>query len=141
MSDYKSPLTPVKASNTEVFQFLGNFNNFENLMPKEQVTNWQSTEDSCSFTVQGMGELGLMISEKIPESKIVIVPDAGKPLPIKFNLVCEMKALAEKETEVLIRIDADLPPMIALMAGRPLQNLVNILAQRLQEYYAAKPQA
>lgn len=128
----------MKASNTEVFQFLGNFNNFEELMPKEQVSNWKSTEDECSFTVSGMGELGLSMSERIPESKIVIVPSAGKPLPIRFNLICEMKALGENETEVQIRIDADLPVMIAMMAGRPLQNLVNILAMRLQDYYAAR---
>jgi carbon monoxide dehydrogenase subunit G len=139
MNNYKSPLTPVKASNLEVFAFLSDFNNFEGLMPKEQITNWKSTTDKCSFTVQGMGEMGLMISEKVPESKIVIVPDKeGKPLPIKFNLICEMKPLTDKETEVQMRIEADLPAMIALMAGRPLQNLVNILAMRLQEYYEKK---
>ena len=139
MHTYSSPHTPVKASNHEVFVFLSDFNNFENLMPKEQVTNWKSTTDKCSFTVQGMGEMGLMITEKTEDAKIVIIPDKeGKPLPIKFNLICEMKPLAETETEVDIRIEADLPPMIAMMAGRPLQNLVNILALRLQEYYAAK---
>lgn len=135
MSDYKSPKTPIDASIKEVFSFLGNFNNFGTLMPQQQISNWKSTEDACSFTVQGMGDFGLKISEKIPETKIVMVPDAVKKLPINFNLICDLAPIDDVTTEAVIRIDADLPAMIAMMAGKPLQNLVNILAQRLQEHY------
>lgn len=136
MSNYKSPKTLVNAPIKEVYSFLGNFNNFGQLMPQQQISNWKSTEDTCSFTVQGMGDFGLKISEKIPETKIVMVPEAKKPLPITFNLICDLASLTESTTEAVIRIEADLPAMIALMAGRPLQNLVNILAQRLQEHFA-----
>jgi len=118
-----------------VFEFLSNFNNFSNLMP-EQVTNWESTADNCSFTIQGMGDFGLKIAEKVKDSLIVIIPDAGKPIPFTFKLICELSPLPEDTTEALIRIDTEMPPMIAMMAGRPLQNLVNVLAQRLQEYYS-----
>jgi hypothetical protein len=136
MSDYKSPKTPVQAGISEVYAFLSNFNNFENLMPEQQISNWKSTEDSCSFTIKGMGDFGLKISEKTPETRIVIVPDVAKPIPLTFNLICELEPLAENNTQALLKIEADMPPMIALMAGRPLQNLVNILATRLQEHYA-----
>lgn len=138
MQDYKSPKTPVDADISDVFAFLSNFNNFENLMPQQQISNWKSTEESCSFTVQGMGDFGLKIQEKIPETKIIIVPDTAKPIPISFNLICDLAHLPAEQTEAVIRIEAELPAMIALMAGKPLQNLVNILALRLQEYFAKK---
>lgn len=138
MSEYKSPNTLVQSSISEVYAFLSNFNNFEGLMPEQQISNWKSNEDSCTFTVQGMGDFGLKISEKIPETRIVIIPNAGKPIPISFNLICELGYKSADTTDALIKIEADLPAMIALMAGRPLQNLVNILASRLQDYYAVK---
>lgn len=136
MSEYKSPKTPVNASVHEVYNFLGNFNNFGGLMPQQQISNWKSTENECSFTIQGMGNFGLRISEKVPDTRIVMVPETEKKIPINFNLICEMAPAGELSTEAQIRIEADLPAMIAMMAGKPLQNLVNILAQRLQEHFA-----
>jgi carbon monoxide dehydrogenase subunit G len=136
-SDISSPATRVTAQQEDVFAFLSDFNNFSGLMP-DQVSNWKSTQDNCSFTIQGMGEFGLKITEKVPPSKIVIVPDTGKPIPFTFHLICEMSDAGGGHTEAVIRILADMPPMIAMMAGRPLQNLVNVLAQKLQEHFAAK---
>ncbi len=138
MQEYKSPKTPIDADISDVFAFLSDFNNFENLMPQQQITNWKSTDDRCSFTVQGMGDFGLKIQEKIPETKIIIVPDTAKPIPITFNLICELGHLADEKTEAIIRMEAELPAMIALMAGKPLQNLVNILVLRLQEHFQKK---
>jgi carbon monoxide dehydrogenase subunit G len=135
MQEYKSPKTPVEANISDIFAFLSNFNNFEGLMPQQQITNWKSTEESCSFTVQGMGDFGLKIKEKIPETKIIIEPDTAKPIPVSFNLICELAHMTDETTEAMIRIEADLPVMIAMMAGKPLQNLVNILAERLQQYF------
>jgi hypothetical protein len=137
-SEIKSPQTKIESPVSSVYAFLSNFNNFSNLMP-EQVTNWKATDESCSFTIQGMGDFGLKISERIADKLIVIIPDVGKPIPFTFKLICELSPLPEDKTDALIRIETEMPPMIAMMAGRPLQNLVNILAQRLQEYYANKP--
>ncbi|PIQ26107.1 MAG: orotate phosphoribosyltransferase, partial [Bacteroidetes bacterium CG18_big_fil_WC_8_21_14_2_50_41_14] len=43
----------IDKSAEDVYQFLSNFNHYEQLMP-EQITNWNSDEKSCSFTIQGM---------------------------------------------------------------------------------------
>jgi hypothetical protein len=134
-TEINSPQTLVPAPQAEVYQFLGNFNNFANLMP-EQVTNWKSTDDTCSFTIQGMGEFGLKMVERIPSSRISIEPSMDKPLPITFMLICLLAEMPESKTEALIKIETEMPPMIAMMAGRPLQNLVNVLAQRLQEHFS-----
>jgi len=137
-SEIKSPHTPVQAPAAKVYAFLSDFNNFSELMP-EQVTNWKSTADSCSFTIQGMGDFGLKISEKFPDTRIIIVPDIGKPIPFTFNLICDIKPLTEASSEALITIESEMPPMIAMMASRPLQNLVNILAMKLQDHFAGNP--
>ncbi len=46
-----------------VYNFLTDFNNFKDLMP-EQITNWKSSNDSCSFTIQGMASISLTFAEK-----------------------------------------------------------------------------
>lgn len=48
----------VEKSDAKVFEFLSDCNNLQQLMP-EQVTDWQSTVNDCSFTIKGMASLGM----------------------------------------------------------------------------------
>jgi len=50
----------ISANQNKVFQFLSDFNNYEKLMP-EQIVNWQSDKDTCSFSIKGMADLKLKI--------------------------------------------------------------------------------
>lgn len=114
----------------KVFSFLGNFDNFSTLMP-EQVINWQSTGDSCSFEIKGLASLGLRITEKIPFSKISMKAE-GK-IPFGFTWDSLFQEIADQQCEVQFLIHADMNPFIAMMAEKPLQNFVNVILPRLKE--------
>ena len=92
MTRIESDKTIVNKSPEAVFNFLSNFNNFQKLMP-EQVTNWQSTEDECSFTIAGMASLGMKITEKKPNSFILVSKNGSAPFD--FTLEC---MLSEKNS-------------------------------------------
>jgi hypothetical protein len=113
----------------EIYSFLCNFNNFQHLMPP-QVINWQSTETSCSFTIQGMTDLAMHIAEKIPFTRIVILPD-GHP-PFDFELDCTLSGLDSSAESQLI-FHADLNPFLSMIALNPLRNFVNLLNSKLKE--------
>lgn len=130
MVKLESHIVEVKNSNQKVFTFLSNMNNFEQLMP-EQVINWNSTETSCSFTIKGMTDLSLSISEKIPYSKIVIIP--GEKAPFMFNLICLINENSTNNSTVQIVFQAELSTMMEMLAKNPLQNFVNALASKLKE--------
>jgi hypothetical protein len=133
MSDIKSEKTKVACSISKIYGFVSDFNNFQKLMP-DQVTNWQSNSDSCSFNISGMGALALRIKEKYPETKIVIVPDAGTKIPFTFQLICKLQSVSADLTEAEFIFEHEMPAMISLMASRPLQNMVDIFAKKLKEY-------
>ncbi|HOT88524.1 MAG TPA: hypothetical protein PKZ43_09165 [Bacteroidales bacterium] len=130
MVKLESHIVEVKNSNQKVFTFLSNMNNFEKLMP-EQVINWNSTETNCSFTIKGMTDLSLSISEKIPYSKIVIIP--GDKAPFMFNLICLINENSTNNSTVQIVFQAELSTMMEMLAKNPLQNFVNALASKLKE--------
>lgn len=130
MVKLESHIVEVKNSNQKVFTFLSNMNNFEKLM-LEQVINWNSTETSCSFTIKGMTDLSLSISEKIPYSKIVIIP--GEKAPFMFNLICLINENSTNNSTVQIVFQAELSTMMEMLAKNPLQNFVNALASKLKE--------
>jgi len=132
MKNFESEKLIINKSPENIFNFLSNFNNFEKFMP-EQIANWQATENSCSFTIQGMADIGMKIQEKIPHTKIIIVPD-GK-VPFEFELVCSLKNISSDKTETQLFFNADLNPVLSMMASKPLQNFVNILGEKLKEYF------
>lgn len=121
----------INRSSEDVFAFLSNFNNFEHLMP-EQIINWKSTIDNCSFTIKGMADLALKYEKKHPSSLIVIIPD-GKA-PFEYKLICNINAVDASNCKASLDFDVELNPIMSMMASKPLQNFVNILAVKLKEY-------
>ena len=128
MTRIESDITPVTKSPEEIYNFLSNFNNFEKLMP-EQVTNWQSTEEECSFTIAGMASLGMKITDKTPYSLIKVARN-GKA-PFDFGLDCIIKESTPGQSTVQLAFDADLNPMMKMMAIKPLTNFLNLLVGKL----------
>jgi carbon monoxide dehydrogenase subunit G len=130
MTNYKSTLITVQKTQLEVFNFLSDYNNFGKLMP-EQVTNWQSTDTECSFTIQGMASLQMKIVER-RANDLISMESFGKT-PIKFSLFVNIEAVNDQSCTALVSIDADINPMLKMMLDKPLSNLVEKLATKIPQ--------
>ena len=125
----ESNRTEISKPTSEIYQFLTNFNNFQKLMP-EQVVNWQSTEEECSFTIKGMATIGMKIAEKNPSSRIMIV-SSGK-VPFKFSMEILLNETGPASCTGQIVFDADLNPMMTLMVEKPLTKFCNLLVEKMK---------
>ncbi len=120
-------LLPVAAG--KAFVFLRDLNNLQKLMP-EQIINWQSTEDSCSFDIKGMAHISLERAETIQDSQIRIISKPDNPIDLEIRGYFEK--FTSDQTTAWIELTADLSPMLKLMVSGPMQNLVNIMAEKLR---------
>jgi hypothetical protein len=120
----------INSPQQDVFAFLADFNHFESLMP-EQVINWKSDADTCSFTIRGMSDVSLRITTREPHSKIVIEQQNEARFHIRMTALTE--GITENRTRAQIIITADLNPFQNMLMARPLTNLVNILVNKLKE--------
>ena len=119
------------ASNEErIYNFISNFNNFKQFIPADKVQDFESTEDSCKFSVPNMGKVGLRIIEKTPFNTIKISGDGMANQ--QFNLWVQLKQASENDTKVKITIKADLNPMIKMMVAKPLKNFVDKLVEAME---------
>lgn len=130
-------LTKIESEKVEIdnaaeniFNYLSDFNNFEKLMPS-QVTNWTSTADECSFTINGMATIGMKIIEKAPFSKISIISNGKVPFEFKlFVLITEKDASSSVGQ---LTFESDMNQMIKMMVEKPLGNFFNMLAQKMKD--------
>jgi carbon monoxide dehydrogenase subunit G len=129
MTVIESDKAIVNATAEDIFTFLCDFNNFEQLMP-DQVSGWESTEDSCLFTIQGMAKIGMKISEKIANTEVKIV--STDKSPFKFDLNCKIGDQGDGTCEAQMILEADFNPMIQLMVEKPLGNLFSFIVRKLQ---------
>ncbi|MHC1778482.1 MAG: hypothetical protein AB9834_23980 [Lentimicrobium sp.] len=130
MATFKSEQLTIQRTDSFVFGFLSDFNNFQRLMPP-QVTDWHSDGESCSFNIQNMATLGMRFKSKTPDSHIFIQAD-GK-VPFQFDLQCFISKVDEQTCMASLELNADLNPMMMMLASKPLGNFINILAEKLKE--------
>jgi len=96
----------------------------------EKIINWQSTSSNCTFTIQGTADLGMQFENKEEPAKIV-VRDYGK-VPFGFTIDMVLNEIQENETEVQFILNANMSPILEMMAKKPLQNFLNILIDNLE---------
>lgn len=128
MTIFESTTTINKPIN-EVYLFLADMNNHQQLMP-EEITDWSSTADTASFNIRNMIKLSLKIEESIPDTLIRITPSEKPPFDLELKWALSAN---ENHTDVLFTISAELNMMMKMLASGPLQKLANDETNSLYE--------
>ena len=125
----------LAAAPQKVFDFLSDFDNYQQLMP-EQIVNWKSDKETCSFTVSGMADISLKFAKKESPRLLELVPEGKTPVKFSLMVYIEPDTLDEQKTVARVDVDADLNPMLAMFAKKPLENLANTITSELEKVFA-----
>ena len=125
---FKSNWVKNKRSEKDLFEYIGDMNNMPPILP-EQVVDIKADNDNLAFTIQGMGSVALRVKERKPNKLIQLVPEGKVPFQFVLNVHIRNN---DQRTECCFEIDANLNPLMQMMASRPLQNLVNMMAERAE---------
>lgn len=124
-SDHVSVVCPT----AEVFEFLCDLNNFEQLLPQDKYSNWESTADYCSFKVQSAT---IDLAKKEVNANDLIVLTSGDKAPFPYTLNIRLSEKGES-TEGFIEFEGQVNQFLQMMVESPLKNLFNHMAKRLVE--------
>ena len=130
MTRLESEKAIINKPANEVFNFLADFKNIGSLMPS-QVVNFETDGETCKFTIEGMATLGMRYGLKTANTEIVM--SKHEKAPFDFNLICKIKEISNDSTELQLLFDADLNPLLKMMAEKPLTNFINLLLNRYKE--------
>lgn len=132
MTKFESDIKKSPYSSETIFNFLSDFDHFGDLIPKDKISNWESMGDSCRFTIDPVGEVGLRIVEKEAHSTIKLTGE-GKT-PFNFFLWIQLKEMASDDTRIKLTIKADMNPMIKMMASKPIKKFLEVLADGIANH-------
>lgn len=123
----------VNADAATIYTFLKDSNNLIHLLPKDNISDFQSTEEQCSFKAQGGFVITLIQNGGEEPTKLFL--KAGEKSPFPFTLTIN---LDEKDgcTTGYILFDGEVNMFLKMMVEKPLTNLFNYMSHKLQQYYA-----
>jgi carbon monoxide dehydrogenase subunit G len=125
----ETPNIAIKKSQKELFEFLTDLNNFEQLMP-ENTQKFEVDGDSFIFGLKGMPEIRLVLKEKTEFNQIILGAASSK---LPFTLTTNINEIDETNTEANLKFEGDFNPMMAMMIKKPLQKFIDTLSENIQK--------
>lgn len=132
MTTIESKKVQVHANRKDIFDYLSDLNNFQELLPKDNISNWQSSETECSFKVTGGYTIGLKHKEFVGEEKIILESTEASPFPFTLNIFLNQGV---DGIEAFQKCEADINPFLKMVVQKPLKNLFDYIADRLVKKY------
>ncbi len=118
----------VPKSQKELFYFLTDLNNFEQLMP-ESIQKFEVDGDSFIFGLKGMPEIRLILKEKKEFDQVVLAAASSK---LSFTLTTNIAEISDTKSEVQVLFTGEFNPMMSMMIKKPLQKFINTLSENLK---------
>jgi hypothetical protein len=131
-SYFESRIGKLTCNAKEVFTFVTDIRNFERFIPQETIINWQAQRESCSFSVSMLGTVSLRLAEKEVCKKVIYNGDALKRND--FSLVLHISGIGKNPAEVKVIMNADLNPMMKMMATKPIGQFLEMLINEMESF-------
>lgn len=127
----ESRIGKIQTNQERIYGLISDFSHLGNYVPQEQVKDFKSDSDSCSFTLDKMGQFGMKIIDREPSKTVKIANDDS--VPFQFNLWIQLKEVNDSDTRVKVTLKAELNPMLKMVAKKPLTQFVETLVDRLEQ--------
>lgn len=119
----------VNKTPKELFDFLAEFGNFEQLMPSE-VQKFEADDTSFVFGIKGMPDVRLIKKSEIDSSQIIL-KGASSKLPVE--LIANIEDNGDGKSSAQLIFNGEFNPMVKMMVQKPLQKFIKTLAENIEK--------
>ena len=140
-----SDIQKIDSPIADVYSFLSDFSKIGRLIEtarqmgagqqmseiSDKIENVVTTEDTCTFLVKGLGEMGVRIVER-EEPKLIKLEGDGS-VPFNFEVWIQLLDNGPYDTRLRITVEADLNMMMKMMMEGKLEKGINQLAEGLSK--------
>lgn len=124
----ESEKVTVQKSQQELFDFLSNVENYEQLMPENKEKFEVRSSDTFAFALKGMPEIELQIKEKKAPDLIVLGSTSDK---LNFSLDVVIESAGPDQSQAQLFFHGKFNAMMSMMVKGPLKKFINTLSENL----------
>lgn len=132
MNTYESHIAKVAADATAIYAVISDLRNIErvrDLIPKDKVQEMETDADFVRLKVDGLGQkVVFRIVDRIENDTVKF---GVENLPMEGNFWIQIKQVAPHDSRIKLTLKAELPMMIAMMAGKKIQEGIDQAADMM----------
>lgn len=131
MTQFESQVKTINSNIGKVYNTLSDLNNLEKVqdkLPADKISDFTFDTDSCSFSVNPIGNVTVKVIEREPEKTIKFTTEKS-PIPLYFWI--QLVPVTENECKLKLTVKAELNPFIKSMVSKPLQQGLDKIAEVL----------
>ena len=129
MTTFTSRRGEVPCGDSDLYAFLTDMRNFRSVLPEDSVTDWEATEDRCSFRTDGAGRITVALAEAMPHSEITY--DAESFITGKVKVRVSTEFISGMRSAIRIDAGLNMNPLLKMLlgdsAGKYLENLMDLI--------------
>lgn len=126
----ESPKVTTQKSQQEMFNFLTQVENYEQVMPSSLEKFEVTGNDSFLFSLKGMPQIELQIKET-REPELIVLGSTSDKFDFSIDLVIE--PAGETQSDVQLLFNGKFNAMMAMMVKSPLQKFITKLSENIQK--------
>lgn len=126
----ESPKVNVDKSQQELYDFLLEVENYEQIMPESKEKFEVKSKDTFAFALKGMPEIWLQIKETKEPNLIVLGSTSDK---FNFSLEVVLEDAGNNKSQAQLFFDGKFNAMMAMMVKGPLNKFIGSLAENLSK--------
>ncbi|APG61293.1 orotate phosphoribosyltransferase [Christiangramia salexigens] len=124
----ESPKVKAGKGQQEMFAYLTNVENYDELMPESKEKFQAISQDTFLFQLKGMPEIRLKIKET-KEPELIVLGSTSDKFPFNLNIhIAEDQA---NSSEVFLDFEGNFNPMMSMMIKGPLKKFINTLSENI----------
>ena len=116
-----------------IYAFVSDFRNFNNFIPGDSVKDWKASEDTCSFSMDLLGNVEMNIIEKTPNKLVKIESNPGVS-QYNFTLWIQIKEVASNDSRVRVTMEPQLNAIMLGMVKPQLKKFLDSLIDELERF-------
>ncbi len=129
MTTFTSRRGEVPCGDSDLYAFLTDMRNFRTVIPADSVSDWEATEDSCSFKTDGAGRITVSLADAMPHSEITY--DAESFITGKVKVRITIGFISGMRSAVRFDTGLNMNPLMRMLIGdsaaRYLDNLMDLV--------------
>ncbi|MBR4521376.1 MAG: SRPBCC family protein [Paludibacteraceae bacterium] len=134
MKTYESHIAKVAADASAIYVVVSDLRNLErvrDLIPQDKVQEFETDVDFIRLKVDGLGQkIIIRIVDRIENDTVKF---GIENLPVEGNFWIQVKQVAPHDSRIKLTLKAELPVMIAMMAGNKIQEGIDQAADMMAQ--------
>ena len=131
-TSYESRTGRLSCTPAEVFVFITDIRNFGRFVNEGTISGWKAEKDSCSFSVSMLGTVNVRLIEKEFCTRVLFQGDALSKNDFRIDV--RISGEVEEPAEVNLSLNADMNPVMKMMAEKPIRQFMEMLMQEIENF-------